>query len=113
MISGAGYAVEPWGQPNSDPRMRLFLKQVLTFVRWRFGLTYLLFGTFGVVIWAPWAFLHGDGAGFLLLVGAAVVAVGGWLIHPWGLQRGMQADALSRPPRSWMPAWMLRCRPSP
>jgi hypothetical protein len=92
--------------------MRRFLAEALTFVRWWLGMTYLVFGTFGVVIWAPWAFLHGDDAGSLLLMGAAVMTVAGWLIHPWGLQRGMQADALSRPPRSWMPAWMLRYRPS-
>jgi hypothetical protein len=83
------------------------LRLALEFVRWWFGLTYVIGGPAGMV-WGLVVLPQGDAGGVYLFIGGFETLIIGWLIHPWGRQRGMQADAASKPPRSWLPQWSLR-----
>jgi predicted membrane channel-forming protein YqfA (hemolysin III family) len=60
--------------------------RALLVIRWWFGTTYVVAGIAGVVA-APIMIAFGNWGGVFMVVGGAVVAVVGWIIHPWGLQR--------------------------
>ena len=60
------------------------------------------------MVWGLVVLPQGDAGGVYLFIGGFEILIVGWLIHPWGLQRGMQTDAASKPPRSWLPQWLLR-----
>jgi hypothetical protein len=57
---------------------------ILLFVRWWFGLTWIIGGVAGI-IWAPFALADGDAGSIYLLIGGIGMVIGGWVIHPWGL----------------------------
>lgn len=58
-------------------------RRLLSFVRWWFGLTWIIGGLVGI-IWAPFAFAGDDGGWPYLLIGGVEVLIAGWVIHPWG-----------------------------
>ena len=68
------------------------LRLAREFVRWWFGLTYVIAGPAGMV-WGVVVLPQGDAGGVYLFIGGFEILIVGWLIHPWGLQRGTQADA--------------------
>lgn len=59
-------------------------------LRWWFGLTYLLAGIGGLVA-GPIMILLGDYGGVYMMIGGPIIAAVGWVIHPWGLQRHTSA----------------------
>ena len=56
-------------------------------VRWWFALIYVLAGIAGVAAGLILPFTGRTGEGLLMAQGGILIAVMGWLIHPWGLQR--------------------------
>ncbi|MDX6207264.1 MAG: hypothetical protein QOE76_3730 [Frankiales bacterium] len=64
----------------------------LAVVRWWFALTYLLGGIGAAVAGVILLFTERAGEGGFLLLGGAVLAALGWLIHPWGLQRRVRGS---------------------
>jgi hypothetical protein len=77
---------------------------VLLFVRWWFGVTYLV-GVFGVIA-GPVMMATGDAGGFYFLIGGPFVFAFGWVIHPWGGKRPVRPlDRLQRTARREAVAW--------
>jgi hypothetical protein len=58
----------------------------LLLIRWWLGLTYML-GGLGCVLATPVWLATGNWGGVDLVGGGVFLALIGWLIHPWGLQR--------------------------
>jgi hypothetical protein len=61
----------------------------LAFVRWWFGLSYVLAGA-GCLIAAPIMIAGSNYGGLYMLVGGPLLGALGWVVHPWGLQRKLQ-----------------------
>jgi hypothetical protein len=66
--------------------------RVLTFVRWWFGVTYVLAGV-AAVIAAPIMVAAGNAGGYWVLIGGPFIFSFGWVVHPWGLQRTARREA--------------------
>jgi hypothetical protein len=64
-------------------------------VRWWFALTYLLGGLGCAVAGVVLSFTGRAGEGGFLVLGGALLAGLGWLIHPWGLQRRLRGLQLA------------------
>jgi hypothetical protein len=62
-------------------------------VRWWFGLGWIVMGLAEVLVAGPLWISRGNYGGIYLICGGAVVAVCGWLVHPWGLQRRSRNQA--------------------
>lgn len=73
-------------------RVAGLVRRAFSFVRWWFGLTYVLTGA-GAVIAGPVMLANGNGGGAFMLIGAPFIAMFGWLVHPWGLQRTARREA--------------------
>lgn len=65
---------------------------VLTFVRWWFGVTYVLAGVGGLLA-APIMVAAGNAGGYYMLIGSPIIFAFGWVVHPWGLQRTARREA--------------------
>jgi hypothetical protein len=65
---------------------RVLGTRVLLVIRWWFGTTYVVAGIAGVIA-APIMIAFGNWGGVFMVVGGSALAVVGWVIHPWGLQR--------------------------
>ena len=65
---------------------RSLASTTLLFVRWWFGVTYVVAGIGGMVA-GPIMLASGNWGGVYMLIGSPVVTAVGWLIHPWGLER--------------------------
>ena len=78
------------------------LGAAISVIRWSLGSIWIAFGVV-CVGWAAWLIAHGDaGGGFAIGFAAGLLAMLGWMVHPWGLQRAQAPDAWSMPPRSWL-----------
>jgi hypothetical protein len=65
---------------------------VLTFVRWWWGVTYVLTGV-GAIMAGPIMMVAGNAGGFYVLIGGPFIFAFGWVVHPWGLQRTARREA--------------------
>ena len=63
-------------------------RTAVTAIRWWFGVVYFVGGV-GAVIAGPIMIGLRDYGGLYMILGGAPMAVVGWLIHPWGLQRAV------------------------
>jgi hypothetical protein len=68
---------------------RALLSFALVAARWWVGTIYLLGGAAGAVA-GPIMIAFRDWGGGYMIVGGTTLAIFGWLIHPWGLQRQMR-----------------------
>jgi hypothetical protein len=59
---------------------------VVTIVRLWLGVVWLLTGAVEI-FWGPIAIAGGDYGGVYWFFGGLTMAVVGWVVHPWGLQR--------------------------
>ena len=61
------------------------VRLIIVGVRWWFGLTYLLAGVGGLIA-GPLMIARGNYGGIYMLIGSALLAGLGWVVHPWGFQ---------------------------
>jgi hypothetical protein len=76
--------------------LRTSLRVVVSTLRWWFGLAYVVAGA-GVCVAGPILIGRGDYGGVYMIVGGFVIAVLGWAIHPWGLERRSVRDSATTP----------------
>lgn len=69
----------------------MMLGRGLTFVRWWFGLTWIVAGVGGVIA-CPIMLAGGNAGGIYMLIGGMILVGCGWALLPWGLQRKMQIE---------------------
>jgi len=62
------------------------LRLTLSIIRWWFGTTYAVAGV-GSVVAGPVMIAFGNWGGIYMMIGGALIAGLGWVIHPWGRQR--------------------------
>jgi hypothetical protein len=81
-----------FGADTVDDGWVTIWRRLLLGLRWWLGSTYVLGGV-GCVIAGPIMIASGNWGGLYMVGGGAVMALTGWLLHPWGNRRRRLREA--------------------